>query len=89
MNRRSLAAVIGGVSFVGLLAYGTFGGQKVECRVVVEFDGSRNTATASAATEEDAVHQAVITACGPMAPGMDNAIRCGNSQPVEKDCRTL
>lgn len=89
MSRRTLAAVIGGVAFVGILAWGTLGTQNVECRVTVEFQGQRQSATASAENAKDAEHQAVIAACGPIAPGMNNAIACGNKPPVERDCRAL
>jgi hypothetical protein len=89
MSPRTIAAAVIGLGFVGVLAYGTLGSQNIECRVTVVFDGQRQSATASAENEKDAEHQAVIAACGPIAPGMDNAIRCGNTPPVEKDCRPL
>jgi uncharacterized protein (UPF0333 family) len=89
MSRRSLAAAVVVLGFVGILVYGTLGSQQVECRVTVEFDGGRNSAAASAETKDEALRQAVTTACGPLAPGMDNSIRCGNTPPVEQDCRTL
>jgi predicted dinucleotide-utilizing enzyme len=89
MSRRTLAAAVVGLGFLGILVVGTLRSQNVECQVTVVFDGQRQQATASAANAEDAEYQAVIAACGPIAPGMDNAIRCGNTPPVEKDCHSI
>ena len=70
------------------LLYSTLASQKHECEVAIEFRGRSNSATASAATEEEAVRNAVTTACGPITDGMDGTIACGNVQPVKKVCKT-
>lgn len=71
------------------LLYSTLASQKHECEVGIEFRGRSNSATASAATEEEAVRNAVTTACGPITAGMDETIACGNVQPVKKVCKAL
>jgi hypothetical protein len=71
------------------LLYSTLASQKHECEVGIEFRGRANSATASAATEEEAVRNAVTTACGPITAGMDETIACGKVQPVKKVCKTL
>jgi hypothetical protein len=55
----------------------------------MDFRGRTNSATASAATEEEALRNARSTACGPIAAGMDETIACGNTPPAKKECKTL
>jgi hypothetical protein len=81
-----IVAVLG---FVALLLWSTLDSQRVECTVSIEFRGERRTATASAASENDAVEQAQTAACGPMARGMDESIACSRVAPAARQCRTL
>jgi hypothetical protein len=53
----------------------------------MEFDGRRDSATASGATESAAEQQARTTACATISSGMNDRIACGNRPPVRKDCR--
>lgn len=77
------------LGFVAYLLWSTLTSQRVECTVTVEFRGDRRTATASAASEDDAAEQAQTAACGPMARGMDESIACSRVAPVARQCRTL
>ncbi len=81
-----IVAVLG---FVALLLWSTLDSQRVECTVSIEFRGERRTATASAASENDAAEQAQTAACGPMARGMDESIACSRVAPAARQCRTL
>ena len=87
MNPRKLAALLAGVAFLAFLVYGTVSGQKVACSVVMEFDGRRDSATASASSESEAEQQARTTACATISSGMNDRIACGNRPPVRRDCR--
>ena len=71
------------------LWYSTLASQNHECYVEIDFRGRTNSATASAASEEEAVRNAVSTACGPVTAGMDETIACGNVVPVKKVCKTI
>jgi hypothetical protein len=82
----TIALVLG---FVAFLLWTTLSAQRVECTVTVEFQGNRRSATASGATEKEALDQAQNVACGPMSSGMDESIACSNRQPVTKQCRPL
>lgn len=77
------------MGFVMLLLYSTLSSQKAECRVLVEYNGRRDSATASAASPEEAERQARTTACGTLAQGMDERIACDNTPPVTRHCRSL
>ncbi|HKV73736.1 MAG TPA: hypothetical protein VJN95_04390 [Gemmatimonadales bacterium] len=86
--QRKLVIVLVVVGFVGLLLYNTLSAQKVTCEVCVTYNGKRNCATASHATEGEAVQSAQTTACGPLTSGMNDAIACGRIVPEERSCRT-
>ncbi|MBA3260145.1 MAG: hypothetical protein H0T68_11865 [Gemmatimonadales bacterium] len=77
------------LGFVAFLLWSTLAAQRVECAVTVEFRGERRTATASAASEDEAVEQAQTAACGPMTEGMDASIACSRVAPIARQCRTL
>jgi len=75
--------------FVAFLLWSTLSSQRAECSVSVEFQGRKGTATASGASEEDAIREAQTTACGPLTGSMDDRIACSKVQPVSRQCRTL
>lgn len=89
MRRSTVMTLLAIAAFAAFLLYSTLTSQQVQCRVLVQFNGQRNGATASGATAADAEREAQTAACGPIARGMNETIACGNTPPVEKECRTL
>lgn len=89
MKRGNLVTLVVLVALGAFLLYTTLTSQQHECSVTIDFRGRVNSATASAATEAEAVRNAQSTACGPITAGMDESIACGNVEPVKKVCRTL
>jgi hypothetical protein len=89
MRRSTLLTLLAVAAFAAFLLYSTLTSQRAQCAVTVEYEGRRNDATASAATEREAEQQARTTACGPLAAGMDATIACTNRAPVKRECRTL
>jgi ABC-type nickel/cobalt efflux system permease component RcnA len=88
-SRGKLLAFAVVLAFAAFLLWSTLKSQRVECSVTVEFQGGQNQATASAASEEDAIREAQTAACGPLAAGMDQSIACGKTPPRNRHCRTL
>jgi hypothetical protein len=88
-SRSRMVTILAVLAFVAFLLYSTMSSQRYQCTVTVEFQGGRQTATASAATESAATEQAQTAACGPLARGMDESIGCGRRPPVSRSCRTL
>lgn len=78
-------AVVAGI--VALFFVMTAGQAQYECTVCMEFRGGRNCATASGPNQDQAIDGARTTACGPIAPGMDASISCGNTPPATVQCR--
>lgn len=89
MKRSTVITIVAAVAFAALLLFSTVTSQQVECTVSVEYNGRGNSATASGATESEALQQAQTTACGPVVSGMNESIACGRIVPVAKSCRTL
>lgn len=81
----TLALVFG---FAALLLYSTLSTQRVECEACVTFNGRTNCAKASGADERQALETAVNTACGTIAQGMDESIRCAGLPPERPRCVT-
>lgn len=89
MKRSTIITLAVAVGFGAMLLYSTLNSQNVECTVTIEYNGRRNTATASGAAESDALQQAQTTACGPIIAGMNESIACGKAIPVAQSCRPL
>jgi energy-converting hydrogenase Eha subunit H len=89
MKKGNLITLIVLLVFGAMLLYSTLASQRHECTVEIDFRGRTNAATASAASELEAVRQAVTTACGPITAGMDETIACSNTKPVKQECRAL
>ncbi len=88
-DRGKLVTVAILVGFVVFLLWTTLSAQRYECSVTVEFRGQRGAATASGASEADALREAQTAACGPLTGSMNDAIACARAEPVTRRCRTL
>ena len=89
MNRKAGAVVTAVV--LAIMAYVVVGSMaRVEkrCEVCIEFNGGRRCARGAGANEQEAKQGAQTAACGVLASGMDETIRCQNAQPVSATCRT-
>jgi hypothetical protein len=78
------------LGFAAFLLWSTLSSQRVECSVAVEYQGRQGQATASGASESDALREAQTAACGPIAgSSMNDVIACGRRPPASRHCRTL
>lgn len=75
--------------FVAFLLWSTLSSQRAECTVAVEFQGRSGSATASGASEADALREAQTAACGPLTSSMNDRVACSGQAPVSRHCRTL
>lgn len=87
MKRGTLIVLVIVGLFAGFLLWSTLSAQRVECEACVEFAGQRNCATATGASEKEAFQTAQMTACGPVAQGMNESIACQNRPAVVRQCR--
>jgi hypothetical protein len=74
-----------GIAFVGavlaFIAFSSFHQQRVTCRVCVTFNGRQDCRTASAANRQEAERTAISNACGLLASGVTESIKCENTKP--------
>ena len=77
------------VGFVAFLLWSTLASQHVQCSVAVEYQGKQGTATASAASEEEAVREAQTAACGPLTGSMNDRVACSRIPPATRHCKTI
>src|SRR5687767_1789316 len=90
LRRAGLAAAVSlALGLIGWLLYSTFGAQKFECEVCVEFKGKTNCASASAVSEAAAAKSAQATACGTLAKGRIESTACRNSRPLSRSCSRI
>jgi hypothetical protein len=80
-----LTAVV--LTLMGYVVYGSMARVKHECEVCIEFGGGRRCARGAGATVAEARDGAQVAACGVLASGMDESIRCQNTRPASATCR--
>jgi hypothetical protein len=85
---RSIAILVV-LAFAAFLLWSTLSSQRVECAVSVGYQGRQGRATASGASETDALREAQTAACGPITGSMNDRIACGRTPPVTHRCRAL
>ena len=73
---------------MGWMVYNSMARVKHECEVCIEFNGGRRCARGAGATQEEAKQGAQTAACGVLASGMDETIRCQNTPPATLSCPT-
>jgi hypothetical protein len=87
MNRTSRWVLTGAVLLaMGWMVYSSMARVAHECEVCVEFNGARRCTRGAGATEEEARQGAQTAACGVLASGMDETIRCQNTPPASATC---
>ena len=87
LKRSTKLLVIAGI--IGLVAYVIYGSMaRVEraCELCVEFNGRTECRRGAGATDQEAMDAARTAACGVMAFGMDQSIRCQNTVPRSVQC---
>ncbi|HEU4401515.1 MAG TPA: hypothetical protein VFT43_05365 [Candidatus Polarisedimenticolia bacterium] len=58
-----------------------------ECEVCVTFGSGAVCRTAASGSEKESVESAQTSACGTLAAGMTESIRCQNTRPDSVTCR--
>jgi hypothetical protein len=73
--------------FIGVVVYRSLTITQYECEVCVTFLGQAVCRTAASGTREASIESAVTSACGTLASGMTESIRCQNTQPDRTTCK--
>ena len=70
------------VVFVALLLYSTISGPRYKVEVCMTFNGQTVCKTVNAKSEEFAMRGARENACADISSGVDDTIRCQNTEPT-------
>jgi hypothetical protein len=87
IGRTTRATLVFLVLFAVVVIYLSTTIARYECEVCVTFGGGTVCRTAASDTREASIESAVTSACGTLASGMTEAIRCQNTEPERVDCR--
>lgn len=89
MSRKPMAAiVVVMVAIMGYVVVGSMARVRKQCEVCIDFNGGHRCAKGAGADDKEAKQGAQTAACGVLAQGMDETIRCQNTRPVTATCST-
>lgn len=74
-------------AFIGVVVFRSLTIARYECEVCLTFQGQTVCRTAASGTRETSMESAVTSACGTLASGMTESIRCQNTPPDRVTCR--
>ena len=87
MNRTAKWVLTSAVlAAMGWMVYSSMARVQDTCEVCVVFSGQRRCTRGAGATQEEAKQGAKTAACGVLASGMDETIRCQNTPPQTATC---
>ncbi len=86
-KRASWTLAIAVLGAMGWMVYSSMARVQHTCEVCIEFSGQRRCARGAGATRDEARQGAQTAACGVLANGMDESIRCQNTPPVTQTCQ--
>ena len=73
--------------FIAVVVYFSTTIAQQECEVCITFMNQTVCRTAASDTREASIESAVSSACGTLAAGMTESIRCSNTKPDRVNCR--
>ena len=87
MNRTAKWVLTSAVlAAMGWMVYSSMARVEHTCEVCIVFNGQRRCTRGAGATQEEAKQGAQTAACGVLASGMDESIRCQNTPPAAATC---
>ncbi len=81
-----IAGILVGLGVLGAVIFSTLDHVRATCQVCVEFQGRQLCEEASAADRDQAIMQAMNTACVQLSAGVTDGIQCNNQIPLSTQC---
>jgi hypothetical protein len=72
-----------------VVIYSSFHVSDFECQACLSFDGRTACGTVTAKTDEEGRRAAIDNACGQLASGVTDTLRCSRTRPTTAKCRSL
>ncbi|MFQ5877372.1 MAG: hypothetical protein ACE5JH_06755 [Acidobacteriota bacterium] len=86
MRRTTRATIVFLALIIAIVVYRSMTITGYECEVCLTFRGTTVCRTAASGTRETSIESAVTSACGTLASGMTESIRCQNTEPESVTC---
>lgn len=86
MSRTTKATLLFLGVFIAVVVYFSMTIAEQECEVCMTFMNHSVCRTAASGTREASIESAVTSACGTLASGMTESIRCTNTKPDRVTC---
>ncbi len=86
MGRTTKATVLFLGVIIAFVIYRSLTIAEYECEVCVTFHNQTVCRTAASGTRDASIDSAVTSACGTLASGMTESIRCQNTEPDRISC---
>jgi len=86
VSKSTKATVVFLALMVGVVVYLSLRIPAFECEVCLTFGQERVCRTAASGSRKEAIESAVTSACGTLASGMSESIRCQNTRPDSVTC---
>ena len=86
MGRTTKATVLFLALLIAFVIYRSLTIAEYECEVCVTFRKQTVCRTAASGTRDASIDSAVTSACGTLASGMTESIRCQNTEPDRISC---
>lgn len=83
---RVVVSLLIAAGFLAVMFYVTAAETSYECSVCIRYRGSENCATVAGPDEEQAMMQAVSTACAPISSGVTDGMECNRTPPRSARC---
>jgi hypothetical protein len=87
MAKTTKATVLFLALIFGVVVYRSMTIAQYECDVCLTFNAGQACRTAASGEKKAAIESAVTSACGTLASGMTESIRCQNTPPDSVTCR--
>ncbi|HXH27882.1 MAG TPA: hypothetical protein VNL37_02490 [Candidatus Polarisedimenticolia bacterium] len=86
MGKATKATIVFLLLLGGVVLYRSLTIARNECEVCITFQGQTVCRTAASGSRQASVESAVTSACGTLASGMTDSIRCQNTTPDSVTC---
>ena len=83
---RVAGGLVAAAAFFVAMYFVTVAESSVSCTICLDYRGGSSCDTVSAPDRDQAIAQAVSTACAKLAGGVTQSMECGRTQPRQVSC---
>ncbi|MDH3519981.1 MAG: hypothetical protein OEM49_05935 [Myxococcales bacterium] len=84
--KRALIGIALAIAFVAVPIFVALDHNRVSCEVCMSYRGRQVCEQSSAIDRDEALMQAIYSACSRISSGVTDGIQCNNSRPLSSEC---